>query len=273
VNSRMLHQVVDYYDTGLISYTQVVRRLVYAETTTLSPLATSPSGILWTALYSFLDFTVTYCNHEMLMQSTNKSTPFLSDEVLERVEKVLPPPLDGRQSLLTISQEWQKQQETQEQYKEQICGATQTGRSATCPSVYWAGHPSTASVSHLGQILRQDGWSVVEDGRLRATKSSATLQWRVPVVTTTSWYAQLFVTVEKTIRDPVRLQWTVTSNKNGNHTNGHYEVDYVSKTLGVTISVPVVLPYPITESLEFKLQLVKGDGVDVVAFGLFEGIL
>jgi hypothetical protein len=141
VNHRVLQQLADYYDVGLVSFPLAAasRLLVPTSTTTTDNdwsqmnnpfvgissknennirrrrcrLVYSAAGhraLAWTLLYALLDFTNDYCS--MMSDQRRAAVPTKRSHLVPArihylVEMVPPPPLDEHQSLLTISQAWE----------------------------------------------------------------------------------------------------------------------------------------------------------------------
>ena len=307
---RVLQQLADYYPaTAMISYPAAIQRLVMADPN--SPLTNSAStnpqqrrqhpskvvhtGVLWTILFAALDYTVQYCSRiqhaardALTTQNTNS---WLSATTRNRIETTLPPVLDGKSSLVTVSQEWQRDEE-QLLARKAACRDKEQSASAT-PSTTVAADdnhacvlafisdaaasisPTTASLKdHLAPVYKAStGWQVLATGTVRATEQSAHLTLQQQTVNAVR-HVTVFVvrqdvhTVKST---PAQLRIQV---KTGDTLVAQETVSVIHNTVPVALPVTLsVLPSLSAATTErnrttlwtVELVLLQGESVDVEA--------
>lgn len=280
VNSRMLHQVSEYYSTGLISYSQVVMELILMGPRYLSLFAPNDSGkfgatahkaVAQSIMYGLLHFAVTYCNTKDptttdVAADVESLVPF---DIANRVRTVLPPFLDAEQTLLTVSGEWALQEETEQQFHQRYC----TNEDADPPSVCLADFSIGQPLSALGNGESPDDWTLSSEGTLRFSES-AQLKWSLgdneeAKVGLEGGKATICMLLQHT--EDIQLTWTVRSQDSS--TTGSFSSSNTQNRSpsSSTIAVQMVaqLPDRIGDNLSFHLECSHADSVvDILGFFL-----
>lgn len=200
IKARSLQQMIDYYNTGLISYTDVIQRLVYAtgsdDDTNNSDNESSSSSLLLqhgltrqtaisiTMAYAFWHYTIQFCSHQeeeskqQLKQQEQPPVVVVPSETLQLVDTVIPPILDLDLCLGNVTQLWKQEQQRQSERK---CSTK-----SLCYLTFGVPSTTTSTDTNLEQFIQvNNGWKIIrplEGGeRLVAEQQGALLRLQVPL--------------------------------------------------------------------------------------------
>jgi hypothetical protein len=239
--ARVLQVLSDYYETAFVSYSEVIRKLVYASRDASSPLIhrspkewtitnmantmknekteliehafVGPVAMTLTMVFSFLRYTVSFCSDQAT--KNEKVNSLMSQEVIRRSEEIIPPKLNTDLRLQTITTLW-KEEETRQTQRIEQCKASAKQESSSCPFAFLGGARSMSQDldQYLAPFVQGDmlGWEARLGGYLVATKSGATLKLRFPSMSKdANWSIQIFSSFKDSSSVPfARLQWEIS---------------------------------------------------------------
>jgi hypothetical protein len=292
--ARVLQLLSDYYEVALVSYAEVIRRLVYAsehsplEHTNIedwtsdwavlsSETAESimehgnvgPIALTMTMAYAFLSLTVGYCSH----QSTKLAEPdysLMKEEVFQLADQVIPPVLNTDLCLTNVSDFWQEEKDKKQNNPQ--CNPE------SCEFAFWGGMQQTASEleDYLGLYIKEkSGWTLADGGRLIAEEEEASLLLVIPSISTlgeTDKVIRIFSSRQDSEVEASKLEWELSV-----HTNRRGRKGFLMGTIDGVHDSPATVALPTTiklgknmfhngtSSIELKLQLVEGHEFEVVA--------
>lgn len=314
VQARVLQQLSDYYETVFVSYAEVIRKLVYASSDNRSPLthnsfkdwmsltaATShtnkpatmehlflgPIAMTLTLAYSFLRYTVSYCEE----QSSTQDYALVEQEVFSLVDDVIPPILNKDLCLNNVTELWREEKSKQE--KAPPCNGN------NCAFAFWGGTQDTKDMldEYLHKFVHDgdmEGWQTRHDGRLMATEGGATMRLQMKAVESLpgNWTIKLF-SVYKDAEDLDSthglLQWELSPKRRRNrrmlehHPHNNYTKVQPRRALQdstatgfiegthdspSTVVLPTIInvdPSLLASPLELTLHLDEGDYFEIVA--------
>ncbi|CAB9496947.1 expressed unknown protein [Seminavis robusta] len=239
--ARVLQLLSDYYGTALVSYAEVVRKLVYASKNLHSPLVQNlaktlsssdrqhgtvdseylgPIAMTLTLAYSFLKYTVTYCSDQAIHKS-DEENPIIALSIRQLAETV-PPQLNTDLCLTNVTKFW----EEEHQHRNEHCSGAELVARATaattssCAFAFWGSTQATEQdlEGYLTKFVSDKrGWEARPGGQLVATQNGAAVSFTFPVPSASQqqkrWSIQLFSTVKDAAASSVasKLKWEVSA--------------------------------------------------------------
>lgn len=276
IQARVVQQLVDHYQVPFVSFVDAVRRTILTDESSVFYYGKDPSvdgqiGVLWSILFSFLSYTVEYCDHVANQASEQYQFSSFDSAMRHRVEHIVPPYLSGNLSLSDVSEKWQQEEERQTMRREHVClpGRQVKSRKCIISSLGPGRETSVGLQSHLSRyIKRQRGWRIVNGGILEASSPGASLELAVPLKRSEHVdEVTLFTVREDSTRQATSPQLQVDVRAGP----VHERISIIpSHNSAVSVALPDVvnLREPVgNTTMSIKLELVQGDHVRVA--GLF----
>jgi hypothetical protein len=144
-NNHAIHELSDWYHTALISYSDVIERIVLANAKEVAFSALWEKQIdvhfgmqghfaaSWVAAFGALQAVVDHCEDEYRVKESSFDQQH-SAAVMDLVERIPPPVLNRETRWSTISDEWKAEKERIAQEDRELCGTTAGNSSATMSS-------------------------------------------------------------------------------------------------------------------------------------------
>jgi len=303
VQARVLQLLSDYYDdTALVSYAEVVRKLVYAsdqksswltadgtgsveETPTNPSLGmfqhqtAGPTAMIITLAYSLLKYTVSYCSEQSIASIRNEDDSdicvLMPKDVVVLANGIPPPVIDTDLCLTNISAFWRTEEKARQDQRHEICQSALEADNKTsggdCTFAYWGGIQSTEGEldTYFQPFLRgpKIGWTS-NGGRLIAIQEQASLHLHFsPQSSDTQNGSIRIYSMRRDGAFSVRssLLWELSA-------QGKAKVGMIEGTHDspATVAWPTVIELDeetVTGGIDLKLQLIQGRTFEIV--GMF----